>query len=267
MDDPSSLSQLTLVADLRRAIDADELTVYFQPQVSLESMRVVGYEALVRWIHPDRGLVMPDDFIPLAEQTGLIIPLTHLVLRQALERCSRWLPLHADVGVSVNLSARGLVDPALHDLVAQLLADTGVPANLLTLEITESSVMSDFGGALVQLDRLKALGTRLSVDDFGTGQSSLAYLQRLPVHEVKVDKSFVLPMAKDDTAPAIVAAIVVLAHRLDLRVVAEGVETRGTCNTLTAMGCDVMQGYLVSRPLDPRQLDDWMAASDSHAWN
>jgi EAL domain-containing protein (putative c-di-GMP-specific phosphodiesterase class I) len=117
------------------------------------------------------------------------------------------------------------------------------------------------------LSRLKALGTRLSVDDFGTGHSSLAYLQRLPVHEVKVDKSFVLPMAADDTAPAIVAAIVVLAHRLDLRVVAEGVETRGTCDTLTAMGCDVMQGYLVSRPMAPVQLDDWLATSDSYAWS
>jgi EAL domain-containing protein (putative c-di-GMP-specific phosphodiesterase class I) len=206
-------------------------------------------------------------FIPLAEQTGLIIPLTHAVLRHALERCQQWLPLHPDVGVSVNLSARGLVDPALHDLVVQLLADTGVPAELLTLEITESSVMSDPVGALDQLGRLKALGTRLSVDDFGTGHSSLAYLQRLPVHEVKVDKSFVLPMAADDTAPAIVAAIVVLAHRLDLRVVAEGVETRGTCDTLTAMGCDVMQGYLVSRPMAPVQLDDWLATSDSYAWS
>jgi len=267
VDDPSSLSQLTLMADLRRAIDADELSVHFQPQVSLDSMQVVGYEALVRWMHPERGLVMPDEFIPLAEQTGLIIPLTHSVLRQALERCRRWLPLHPGVGVSVNLSARGLVDPTLHDLVAQLLLETGVPPELLTLEITESSVMSDFSGAMVQLARLKELGTRLSVDDFGTGHSSLAYLQNLPVHEVKVDKSFVLPMATDDTAPAIVAAIVVLAHRLDLRVVAEGVETRRTCDTLTEMGCDVMQGYLVSRPLDPRQLDDWMATSDSYAWN
>ena len=266
-DDPSSLSQLTLVTDLRRAIDADELTVHFQPQVSLGSMQVVGYEALVRWLHPERGLLMPDEFIPLAEKTGLIIPLTHAVLRQALQRCQRWLPLHPDVGVSVNLSARGLVDPALHDVVAQLLADTGVPAELLTLEITESSVMSDPVGALEQLSRLKALGTRLSVDDFGTGHSSLAYLQRLPVHEVKVDKSFVLPMARDDTAPAIVAAIVVLAHRLGLLVVAEGVETRGTCDTLTAMGCDIMQGYLVSRPLGPAQLDDWLATSDSYAWS
>jgi diguanylate cyclase (GGDEF)-like protein len=266
VDDPSSLSRLTLVTDLRRAIDADELTVYFQPQVALDSMQVVGYEALVRWTHPERGLLMPDEFIPLAEQTGLIIPLTHAVLRHALDRCRRWLPEHPGVGVSVNLSARGLIDPALHDLVARLLVETGVPAELLTLEITESSVMSDFGGALEQLGRLKALGTRLSVDDFGTGHSSLAYLQRLPVHEVKVDKSFVLPMARDDTAPAIVAAIVVLAHTLDLRVVAEGVETPGARDTLTDMGCDVMQGYLVSRPMSPQQLDDWLATSDSHAW-
>jgi diguanylate cyclase (GGDEF)-like protein len=267
VDDPSNLSQLTLVTDLRRAIDADELTVYFQPQVSLDSRRVVGYEALVRWVHRERGMLTPDQFIPLAEQTGLIIPLTHTVLRHALERCRRWLPRHPGVGVSVNLSARGLVDPALYDLVAQLLADTGVPAELLTLEITESSVMSDFTGALEQLGRLRALGARLSVDDFGTGHSSLAYLQHLPVHEVKVDKSFVLPMAVNDTAPAIVAAIVVLAHRLDLRVVAEGVETRGTCQTLTAMGCDVMQGYLVSRPMAPVQLDDWLATRDSYAWS
>jgi len=203
----------------------------------------------VRWQHPDRGLVMPDEFVPIAEQTGMIGALTREVLHQALQQCAEWRHQRPDTGVAVNLSARGLLDPDLCDVVADELTDSGVPPSLLTLEITESSVMNDFDTALAALQQLHDLGVRLSVDDFGTGYSSLAYLQRLPVHEVKIDKSFVIPMSVSPSAAAIVRAIVDLAHNLGLSVVAEGVEDERSRQALTMMGCDSMQGYLLSRPL------------------
>jgi diguanylate cyclase (GGDEF)-like protein len=255
-EDHSSLRRLALAGELRRAVAAGQLTVHYQPKVSLGTGLTVGYEALVRWDHPERGPMMPDEFIPIAEQTGLIVALTHEVLRQALRRCREWLPQHRGVGVAVNLSTRGLADVTLPNVVAQLLEETGVPPGLLTIEITESSVMADFPSALAALRRLSALGVRLSVDDFGTGYSSLAYLQRLPVQEVKIDKSFVMPMALDPAADAIVRAIVDLAHTLKLSVVAEGVEDAATRHALSAMSCDTIQGYLVGRPLSPAQMKE-----------
>jgi diguanylate cyclase (GGDEF)-like protein len=260
-DDHSSLRRLALAGELRRAVPAGQLILHYQPKASVSTGQTIGYEALVRWNHPERGLLMPDEFIPVAEQTGLIIPLTHEVLEQALRRCRGWLPDHPDVGVAVNLSARGLTDPGLLALVTKLLGETGVPAGLLTIEITESSVIADFPSALAALRGLHESGVRLSVDDFGTGYSSLAYLQRLPVQEVKIDKSFVIPMSHDPAADAIVRAIVDLAHILGLSVVAEGVEDEPTRRALAAMGCDDIQGYLLSRPLSPEQLADWMGVT------
>ncbi len=256
-DDTSSLNRLALAGELRQAIQTDQLLLHYQPQVLLANGQLTGYEALVRWQHPTRGLLMPDEFIPIAEQTGLIAALTHTVLRQALAQCQSWRAASPAVGVAVNLSPRGLLEPALLTTVANELAANGVPPELLTLEITESCVMSDPAAALVVLTQLQQLGVRLSLDDFGTGYSSLVYLQRLPVNEVKIDKSFVMAMNAAPDAAAIVRAVVDLAHTLDLTVVAEGVEDESSRAALTAMGCDTIQGYLLSRPLPADRLPQW----------
>ena len=262
-DDYTALRRLALAGELRRAIDSGQIVVNYQPKMSLSDGTAAGFEALARWQHPTRGLLGPDEFIPIAEQTGLITLLTRNVLAQALSQCRDWLPRQPGVGVAVNLSARGLLDPGLHAMVVRVLAETGVPPELLTLEITESSVMEDFDTALRVLQALRELGVRLSVDDFGTGYSSLAYLQRLPVHEVKIDKSFVIPMSVSVSATAIVRAVIDLAHTLDLTVVAEGVEDEVSRQALAVMGCDIMQGYLLSRPLTIAQLDEWLCTQPS----
>ncbi|MDP9240344.1 MAG: EAL domain-containing protein [Actinomycetota bacterium] len=256
-EDRRSVARLALAGELRRAIDTDQLVVYYQPQLELKSATFVGFEALVRWQHPTRGLLAPDDFVPIAEQVGLIGPLTSAVLRQALRTCRTWLPTHPGVGVAVNLSARGLLEPTLTATVARLLADTGVDPRLLTLEITETTVMSDFDAALAALHELHALGLRLSIDDFGTGYSSLSYLARLPVHEVKIDRSFVSAMEDSADAVAIVRTVIELCHTLRLNVVAEGVEGVGSLAALTEMNCDTAQGYLLGRPLSQQSLARW----------
>jgi diguanylate cyclase (GGDEF)-like protein len=257
--DTASPRRLALVGQLRRALDHDELRVFYQPKVVLGDGAVVGVEALVRWQHPELGMLSPDDFVPLAEQTGLVRPLTAVVLRVALRQCRQWLDAGRHMSVAVNLSARGLDDATLPGLVGELLAAAGVPPSALTLEITERSVMSEVARTLPLLQRLADLGVALSVDDFGTGYSSLAYLRRLPVTEVKIDKSFVQDMGTDAGDAAIVETIVGLARHLGLRVVAEGVEDELSRERLVDMGCDLAQGYLISRPLPADRLDDWLA--------
>jgi diguanylate cyclase (GGDEF)-like protein len=259
-DDRSSLDRLALAGDLRRAIDAGQLLIHYQPKACLSTGRLVGYEGLVRWAHPTRGLLMPDVFVPIAEQTGLIGPLTTAVLRGALAQCAGWLDDAPDVGVAVNLSPRGLLDEALPREVAALLRDSGVPPELLTLEMTETGVMGDPEAALKALNGLRRLGVRLALDDFGTGYSSLSHLRLLPFDEVKVDKSFIAPMAVDPGAAAIVQAIVDLAHSMRLTVVVEGVEDEQTCRTLAEKGCDTMQGFYLSSPLPAPELAAWQAA-------
>ena len=256
-DDNSSLDRLALAGELRRAISSGQLAVHYQPKMHLATGLVVGFEALVRWQHPVRGLLSPDEFIPIAERVGLIGTLTSEVLGQALHECRDWLPEHPGVGVAVNLSARGLLEPTLPATVTDLLAETGVPSELLTLEITETGVMRDFDAALIALSQLHDLGLRLSVDDFGTGYSSLAYLLRLPIHEVKIDKSFIIPMHASPSATAIVQAIIDLTHTLGLTVLAEGVEDEVLLAALEDMGCDAVQGFQLSRPLTPRDLQLW----------
>lgn len=256
-DDRNSVQMLAMAGELRRAIENGEIVMHLQPQIRLTSGKLVGYEALARWEHPTRGIIMPDDFIPLAEQTGLMAPLTHAALVQALASCSSWLSTHEDVGVAVNLSPRHLLDPELPVTVAELLRTYAVPPRLLTLEITESSLMTEAGTAAGAMGTLRALGVRLSVDDFGTGYSALAYLQRLPLDEVKIDKSFVHAMANDVSARAIVHSIIDLAHTLGLSVVAEGVEDEANRQALAELGCDLMQGYLLSRPLAPQNVAAW----------
>jgi len=256
-DDQSSVDRLALAGELRRAISAGQLVVHYQPQMHLGTGLIIGFEALVRWAHPVRGLLYPDEFIPIAERVGLIGALTSEVLGQALRDCGEWLTEHPGVGVAVNLSARGLLEPTLASTVTDLLAETRVPTELLTLEITETGVMHNFEAALAALSDLNALGLRLSVDDFGTGYSSLAYLLRLPVHEVKIDKSFIIPMHSSPRATAIVQSIIDLTHTLGLTVIAEGVEDEVLLSALDSMGCDAVQGFHLSPPLSPLQLESW----------
>ncbi len=255
-----STHRLGLVSELRRAIDDGSLTVHYQPRVGLADRELVGVECLVRWEHPEHGLVSPDDFIPVAEHTGLVGALTSKVLRTALAQCKQWHDAGRPLGVSVNLSPRSLLDADFPDELEQLLRDVGLPPQHLTLEITESGMVAETDRPLPTLRRLFALGVRLAVDDFGTGYSSLAYLRRLPVHEVKIDKSFVLGMATDSGDLGIVRAIVDLSRHLGMTVVAEGVESEMTLTLLEEMGCDVAQGFLFSRPLPYERLEAWMNA-------
>jgi len=252
--DPSNPDRLALVGELRAAIDAGALTVLYQPKMELASGRIVGAEALARWPHPTRGAVLPDVFIPIAEHTGQIAALTRLVLIDALQSCRRWREAGLDLGVAVNISARGLLVARLVEEVAGLLAATALPPSALTLEVTEGQVMTDFEQAVGTLRRLHDLGVHLAVDDFGTGYSSLGYLRELPVDEVKIDKSFVFGMASNADDEAIVEAAVTLGHVLGLRVVSEGVNDAETQGRLAAMGCDVVQGFHIGRPVPPDEL-------------
>jgi len=223
---------------------------------------VLGVEALARWEHPELGDLMPDEFVPILEATGQIGALTTLVLDQALADARRWLDDGMRLSVAVNVSVGVLDDASFPELVADALARHEVPAELLTLELTESGVSSERAVALPVLRRLHALGCRLAVDDFGTGQSSLAHLRRLPVDQVKIDKSFVLNMDSERGDVAVVRAIVEMGHTLGLTVVAEGVEQAAVRTALAEMGCDVAQGYLVSRPLPACRLDAWLETLD-----
>ncbi len=247
--DHHSPRRLALAADLRGAIERGELVLAFQPKAELRTGRIVGVEALARWEHPELGTVDPVEFIPIAEQTGLIIALTTSALGTALERVAAWRALGHDLTIAVNLSARSFLDARLAEEIPQLLARHAVPPACLELEITESMLMHDPERARETLDRLAAVGVGLSVDDFGTGYSSLAHLKRLPVDTIKIDKSFVLDMDEDEADEAIVRSTIELAHNLGLRVVAEGVESAATWLRLAALGCDLAQGFHLARPL------------------
>ncbi len=257
--DQTDPQRLSLLAHLDTALEREELICHYQPQVDTVSGELVGFEALVRWDHPLRGLVPPDEFIGLAERTGLIVPLTRCVLDLALARCAVWRASVPDLVMAVNLSPRALLEPGLVQDVRAGLASHGLPSAALCLEVTESSVMADPERAIVVLRELRSLGVRLSVDDFGTGYSSLAYLQQLPVHEVKVDKSFVLRLGHQAGSSAIVQAVIDLGHALELTVVAEGVEDVDALDALRGLGCDVVQGYLVSRPGPPEAFTSLVA--------
>jgi diguanylate cyclase (GGDEF)-like protein len=241
-------SRLGLLADLRTAVASNGLAVHYQPKVDIATGRVVGVEALARWRHPTLGPIGPDEFIPLAEQSSLITPLTMVVLRTALRDCEALQGGVGALNVAVNISPRSLLDPGFVDEVARALAMVALPASALTLEITETSLMSDPDGSIVALQRLRDLGVRLSVDDLGTGYSSLAYLQRLPVDEVKIDRSFLSDFS-DPQARAVVRAIIELGHALDRKVVAEGIEDEATFLALRELGCDTAQGFWLSKPL------------------
>jgi len=263
--DRHSPERLGLVAELRHAIEHDELVLHYQPQIDVRSGALVGFEALARWPHPQRGLVSPAEFIPLAEQTRLIRPLSRWAIRSALFACAKWTSADLAVPVAVNLSAHDLQDSGLPDFVQASLDESGLPANRLRLEITESSLMADPRGAREILARLRSIGVRIAIDDFGTGYSSLEYLRNLPVDALKIDRSFVRDMASDDGARAIVRATIDLADDLGLRVVAEGVEDAATWEMLAALGCDVAQGYYFGAPLAASDLTQW--AADAIHWH
>jgi diguanylate cyclase (GGDEF)-like protein len=258
--DPYSAERLQLLAELREAIHGGQLVLHYQPKVTVGSDRVLGVEALVRWNHPIRGLLPPGEFVPLAERTGAIGDLTRWVLESAITQCRAWRDEGLDLAVAVNLAAPNIVDRALPEMVEELLRRYDVAGDRLECEISEHTVMADPHRALDVLERLRALGVRLSLDDFGTGHSSLAYLKRLPLDEVKIDRSFVMGMAEDSNDAAIVRSTIDLARHLGLEVVAEGVESARILRDLADLHCDVAQGFYLSRPLPPDQLGDWVVA-------
>jgi len=253
----ASPQRLTLMGELRQALDRDELRMYYQPKFDNHLSRVTEVEALVRWQHPRHGLMQPAEFIPLAERTGLIKQLSLWVLKTVLRQSSLWREHGLEIAVSVNLSTQDLLDPELPDIIAGLLAQHSVPAKQLVLEITETSIMADPDRSLEILNRIAGLGVRISIDDFGTGYSSLAYLRKLPVTEIKIDRSFVMEMLDNPGDEAIVQATIGLARSLGLAVVAEGVENDATMVRLQSLGCNILQGYHISRPMAANDFPRW----------
>jgi diguanylate cyclase (GGDEF)-like protein len=257
--DPNDPKRLALAADLRQAIDHDELELHYQPKFHTHTLALPGVEALVRWRHPERGLLFPDAFIPLAEHTGMIRDLTQAVLRMATSQLAAWRAEDLDLSVAVNLSVANLLDHRLVDDVAAILAESNVPADRLELEITETMLMTDPERATILLEQLSEMGIRLSIDDFGTGYSSLAYMRGLPISEVKIDRSFVKHLAVNDSDAAIVRATIDLSHSLALQVVAEGVEDAESLELLRDFGCDSAQGYHLARPAPAEALGEMLA--------
>ena len=252
--------KLALLGELRRALDNHELVLHYQPKVEIASGQVVGVEALVRWQHPERGLIPPDDFIPIAEHTGLIGPLTSYVLDTAVAQARIWIDAGRPLRVAVNLSARSLLDERLPRRLARLLAAHRVPADLLELEITESALMTEPARAQRLLEALSAMGVSVSIDDFGAGYTSLGQLQALPVSELKIDKSFVMTMTEHPGNGLIVHSVIELGHKLGLTIVAEGVENAEALAILDGYKCDIVQGYHLCRPLTAAAFDRWYAA-------
>ncbi|MEP6760566.1 MAG: EAL domain-containing protein [Sporichthyaceae bacterium] len=256
--DPYSARRLSLISDLARALEDNRLELHYQPQAEPGTGRVTGVEALLRWRHPVWGSVPPDEFIPLAEHTGLIRPLTRFVLETAVHQCAAWQAAGTPVVMAVNVSMRNLLEPDFADVVARLLVQANLPAGLLKIEVTESAIIADPERALHALDKLVALGLSISVDDFGTGYSSLTRLRRLPVHEVKIDRGFVRHLAQSTADLAIVRAVISLGHDLGLRVVAEGVEDERTWSILDGLSCDLLQGFLLARPMAAEDMSRWL---------
>jgi diguanylate cyclase (GGDEF)-like protein len=252
-------ARLVLAGELRRAIENEELVLHFQPKAELASGRIVGVEALVRWQHPERGFIPPNDFIPIAERTGLIKQLSRYVVASALRQCGEWRAAGLDLHVAVNLTIPDLLDLELPDLIAALLAENDVRPDQLELEITETTILADPFRVRQVLARLNEMGLRLAIDDFGTGYSSLAYLRRLPVQTIKVDRSFVMDMCENASDATIVRSTIDLGRNLGLEVVAEGVETEEAWDALRALGCTLAQGYLISRPLPAEELAELLA--------
>jgi diguanylate cyclase (GGDEF)-like protein len=262
-DDQYSPSRLSLVGDLRRALGNGELVVFYQPKADLGSGEISSVEALVRWKHPERGLLAPDEFIPLAEHTELIKPLTHEVMATAFKQCRAWHDHGYNLSVAVNLSVRSLLDLQFPDDVAKLIHEYKMRPEWITFEITESTLMADTWRAMAVLKRLSATGIGLSIDDYGSGYSSLSYVKRLPITEIKIDKSFVMNMDKDENDAVIVRSTIDLGRNLGLKVVAEGVETAEVWAKLAALGCDMAQGFYLSKPVPAEEITERSSAPET----
>jgi diguanylate cyclase (GGDEF)-like protein len=258
-EDESDSTKLKLASELRQAPLRNELVMHYQPKADLRTGRIVGAEALMRWRHPRHGVMMPDRFIPLAERSGLIRSLTMFAVETSLAQARAWRDAGIELTVSVNLSTRDLIDVGLPEGIAALLDRAGVPGRLLELEITESVIMADPMRARGVIARLREMGVKVAIDDFGSGYSSLGYLKQLPVNDLKIDRSFVITMIDDPDDLVIVQSTIDLAHNLGLTVVAEGVETDEAWRRLRALGCDVAQGWLVGRPLPAADFANWLS--------
>jgi diguanylate cyclase (GGDEF)-like protein/PAS domain S-box-containing protein len=259
--DVNSVRQLTLSGELKRALPEDGLVLYYQPKVSTRRDRIEGVEALIRWPHPEQGMLFPDSFITMAEQTGLIAPLTRWVLRESMRQAARWNAEGFPLTVSVNLSARNLMEDDLPRVISQLLSDSGLRGRHITLEITESAIVDDPKRALEAITELVALGVKISIDDFGTGYSSLGYLKDFPASELKIDKSFVMGMERNQANAVIVRSTIDLAHNLGMHAVAEGVDSESAWGLLRSLDCDFGQGFYFSKPVPANTLTEWMTTS------
>lgn len=265
-NEPQAQRRFQMLGKLRAAIDGGELSLVYQPKISLSAGQFAGVEALVRWTHPELGPISPAEFVPLAEQTNLIRPLTLWVLEEAVRQIAAWKSHGLEVPVAVNLSARNLTDASIPERIAELLKVWNVEPKLLTAEVTESAVLADPERAGIVLQRLRELGVALSIDDFGTGYGSLTYVATMPAAELKIDRSFVRELSSNEGSSAVVRAVIGLAHNLDLEVVCEGVEDEQTLLRLRELGCDFAQGYFVSRPLEARDLPNFVAQRTTHVF-
>ena len=259
--DRNSLSQLVLSGELAKGIERNEFLLHYQPKIIAKTGEIQGVEVLVRWQHPGRGRISPEEFIPLAEKTGFITPLTHWILDAALKQWRLWQDMGMPVNIAINLSAPCLQNELLASEILAMLQKYNAPPSALTLELTESAIMSDPVRARQTFARLHVMGVRLSIDDFGTGYSSLTHLKKLPLHEIKIDKSFVIDMLSDDSNSAIVQTMISLAHDLGITVVAEGVEQELALHLLKRMGCDFVQGYYIGKPIDAAGFERWYRES------
>ncbi len=256
--DIANEENLSLISEIKLAVEQNQLRLFVQPKIDFTTNEVLSVEALVRWEHPERGLIAPDSFIPYAEQTGHIGKISYWMLSEAARYSAQWIKNGSAIAVAVNLSARDLIDTELPHKLESILRTHALTADALTIEITESSIMEDPARALETVDRLANMGIKLAIDDFGTGYSSLAYLKRLPVNELKIDKSFVMNLENDQEDITIVRSTIELGHNLGLKVVAEGIENERCWDLLNAMGCDYGQGYFISKPIPANQLLDWI---------
>jgi diguanylate cyclase (GGDEF)-like protein len=254
----SRLSHLSLLSDLRSAVKASDLQMWLQPKIKLSTMQGYGFEALVRWQHPQRGFISPAEFVPFAESTGYIGVITEWMLHQALSKIVSWKDTHGHQTIAVNVSTFDLRDPNFPNRVKNLIEEYSVDPQLLKIEITESGIMEDPASAINVLHQLRDIGIQLSIDDFGTGHSSMAYLQKLPVNELKIDRSFIINIDQQPTTQRLVKAMIEMGHGLNLSVIAEGIETQAERDTLFNLGCEAMQGYFASKPLHGAQLQAWL---------
>jgi EAL domain-containing protein (putative c-di-GMP-specific phosphodiesterase class I) len=243
---------------LRSAVKENQLQMWLQPKANLNDMRTYGFEALIRWQHPKRGFISPAEFVPFAERTGYIGHITQWMLEQALTQLNAWKNSHPDLSIAINITMHDLRDPRFPERIERLLDQYKVAPHLLKFELTESGIMDDPANTIPLLQKLVDVGIELSIDDFGTGYSSLAYLQRLPVSELKIDRSFVIDIDRHPATQKLVASIIAMSKSLNLSVIAEGIENQFERDTLKELGCECMQGYFLSKPMHGEQLEEWL---------